>query len=228
MSVDVNALPHDDVTRMLATQIEAGIAEINSANEVLLADESGTGVRDIDKAFKEGNVEDKEAVKAWEKAEKAREEYKKNLDAARNLYRTKVLGEEEIHDSEVDKDEVKTRRKLVMESVNLLKTYAQANGRKEIVAWAETLAIPQVGRQGSSNVGQKKPRAHVRVNGNLYDSFGEAAKAVSAELSTDDNKVTVSSGDLVSAWDSAGEAASFEFQGLTVEVTLKNKDKAAA
>lgn len=218
-------LSHDDVTRMLATQIESGIAEINSANEVLLAeDSSGTGVREIDKALKDG-VEDKDTASAWEKAEKAREKYKELLESARNLYRTNVLGEEEVAPSEeIDKDEVKTRRKMVMEAVGLLKTYAVANGKKDVAAWADSLEIPQVGRQGTSVVGQKKPRAYVSVNGTTHDSFGEAAKAASLELSKGDEKVTVSSGDLVSAWDAAGEAESFDFRGLTIGVTLKKKD----
>lgn len=224
-------LVHDDVTRLLATTIENGVAEINKANETLLAEESGTGVREIDKALKE-NAEnddfDKEAAKFWKAAEKARQSYKDALEKARNAYRNNVLGEEAVEVVEVDKDEVKQQRKMVMEAVNLLKTYAMANGKKDVVAWVDTLSIPQVGRQGTSNVGQKKPRAYVTVNGQRKESFGEAAKVASELLSTDDNKVEVGSADLVAAWDSAGEAESFTFQGLSVEVEMKNAPKAAA
>ena len=231
MTVSAENLSHDDVTRLLATTIQNGVAEINKANEVLLAEEEGVGVRDIDKALKE-NVDnddfDAEARKAWAKAVKAQETYKKALEDARNAYRKNVLGEEAKETVEIDKDEVKQTRKMVMEAVNLLKTYAQANNKKDIVAWVDGLSIPQVGRQGTSNVGQKKPRAYVTVNGTRHNSFGEAAKFASETLSTEDNKVEVSSGDLVSAWDAAGEAASFEFNGLTVQVEMKNKDKAAA
>lgn len=225
------ALQHDDVTLLLATTIENGVAEINKANEVLLAEESGTGVREIDKALKENSDNDDfdaEAKKFWAAAEKARQSYKDALEKARNAYRKNVLNEEAVETVEVDKDAVKEQRKMVMEAVNLLKTYAGANGKKDVVAWVESLSIPQVGRQGTSNVGQKKPRAYVSVNGTRHDSFGEAAKAASEILSTEDNKVTVSSGDLVAAWDAAGEAESFEFQGLAVTVEAKNKTAAAA
>lgn len=225
------ALQHDDVTLLLATTIENGVAEINKANEVLLAEESGTGVREIDKALKENSDNDDfdaEAKKFWVAAEKARQSYKDALEKARNAYRKNVLNEEAVETVEVDKDAVKEQRKMVMEAVNLLKTYAGANGKKDVVAWVESLSIPQVGRQGTSNVGQKKPRAYVSVNGTRHDSFGEAAKAASEILSTEDNKVTVSSGDLVAAWDAAGEAESFEFQGLAVTVEAKNKTAAAA
>lgn len=224
-------LAHDDVTRLLATTIENGVAEINKANEVLLAEESGTGVREIDKALKENSENedfDKEAAKFWAAAEKARQAYKDALEKARNAYRKNVLNEEAVETVEVDKDAVKEQRKMVMEAVNLLKTYATANGKKDVVAWVESLSIPQVGRQGTSNVGQKKPRAYVTVNGTRHESFGEAAKAASEILSTDENKVTVSSGDLVAAWDAAGEAAAFEYNGLTVQVEAKKSAAAAA
>ena len=183
------ALAHDDVTRLLATTIENGVAEINKANEVLLAEESGTGVRDIDKALKESvdnDDFDAESKKFWVAAEKARQAYKDALEKARNAYRKNVLGEDEQETVEIDKDAVKEQRKMVMEAVSLLKTYATANGKKDIVAWVDGLSIPQVGRQGTSNVGQKKPRAFVTVNGTRHDSFGEAAKAASEILSSDD------------------------------------------
>src|SRR5690606_8599856 len=85
---------HNPVTQMLATQIEEGIRDIEAANEILLAaDESGTGVRAIDKALKEGT--DNETVNnAWAEAEKAKEAFRQALDNARNLYRTEILNED--------------------------------------------------------------------------------------------------------------------------------------
>lgn len=232
MSESTETLAHDDITRMLAKQIADGVSAINEGNLILLAeDEGGAKVRDIDKAFKDEKVEDKEAVKYWNAAEKARKAYREALEAARNAYRVNVLGEEAVSEEpEVDKDALKEQRKLVMEALSLLKTYAGANGKKDVVAWADSLEIPQVGRQGTSNVGQKKPRAYVSVSGTVHESFGEAAKAASVLLSTEDNKVNVSSGDLVSAWSAANEAETFEFQGLEVKVTLKAKksEEAAA
>lgn len=225
MSVDVAALNHDDVSRMLAGKIEDAISSINTANEVLLADEQGTGVREIDKALKEGVEDNEEVSNAWTEAEQARETYRNALENARNLYRTQILGVEAVEESEVDKDAVKEQRKLAVEAVTLLKTYATANGLKDVVNWLNNLEIPQVGRQGSSTVGQKKPRAYVKVNGEVHNSFGEAAKAISAKLSTDDNKVSVTSPELVQAWENANEAEEFEFQGLTITVQPKNTDK---
>lgn len=224
-----STLNHDDITRMLATQIEEGIANIAKANEVLLAeDEAGTGVRDIDKALKENTHENENVSKAWEKAEKARAAYKNALEVARNLYRTEVLGEDEVSETpEIDKDAVKQVRKMVMEAVGLLKTYATANGKSDVVKWAEGLAIPQVGRQGTSNVGQRKPRAYVSVDGTTHDSFGEAAKALSVLLTTDDNKVTVTSGDLVQAWTDNGDKEEFTYEGHSIKVVEKEKKAAA-
>lgn len=224
-------LQHDEITQVLANQIEAGIEKINKANETLLAeDESGTGVRDIDKAFKDGKVEDADAKKAWEKAEKAKETYKKSLEAARNAYRVNVLGEEEKEDVDTSelKDATKEVRNLVMQAVSLLKTVASANSKADVLKWAESLEIPQVGRQGSSNVGQKKPRAYVTVNGTTHNTFGEAAKAASELLSTEDNKVEVTSGELTQAYLSNGEKENFEFNGLAVRVVPKEKASAAA
>ena len=223
-------LNHDDITRMLVTQIDEGIAKINEANAVLLAEEeSGTSLRDIDKALKENKHENADVSKAWEKAEKAREAYKKLVTEARNLYRTQVLGEDEVSTSsdDVDKDAVKEVRKMVMEAVGFLKTYATANGKTDIVKYVDSLAIPQVGRQGVSNVGQKKPRAYVSVDGTVHESFGEAAKALSVLLTEGDNKVTISSGDLVQAWSANGEKDEFEFQGHAIKVTAKEKKAAA-
>ncbi len=230
MTTAVATPQHDEITGMLAKQVEEAIAKIVAGNEVLLAADSGTGDREIDKAFKDGKVEDKEAVKAWERAEKAREAYRKSLLDARNLYRTNVLKQDAVdEDSEVDKDSLKEIRKVAMESLSLMITYATANQKKDVVAWAQSISVPQVGRQGSSTAGgTKKPRAYVKFDGKTFDSFGEAAKGLSVALSEGDNKVTVNSGDLVNAWSEANEAESFEFGGKTITVTLKNADKAAA
>lgn len=222
----------DPVAQMLGQQIENGIAKINEANVTLLADESSeTGVREIDKNLKANEHGNENVSKAWEKAEKARETYKKALEAARNLYRTEILGVDEVKESDTDtdslKETVKAERKLVMEAVTLLTSYADTNGLSEVSNWAKTLSVPQVGRQGSSTVGQKKPRAYVSVGDKTFESFGEAAKHVSTVLSTDDNKVEVTSPDLVSAWVEAGEKETFEFQGLSLKVTPKETKKAA-
>lgn len=234
-------LNHDAVTQMLFNQINEGIDKINKANETLLAEEEqGAGLREIDSALKdlfkgsefddEGNLtvvpeEDKrEIVLAWKAAEDARAAFKSAVDNARNLYRSEVLGEEaKAATEEVDKDAVKNERKLVLEAVSLLKTYAGANGKKDVVGWAEHLEIPQVGRAGVSVVGQKKPRAYVSVNGTVHESFGEAAKAASVLLSNDTEKVSVTSGDLVTAWTENGERDNFEYNGLEVKVELKKK-----
>lgn len=222
----------DPVASMLGTQIEEGIAAIVTANETLLASEdAGTGVREIDKALKDYKGEDEELKKAVEQLEKARASLKKIQEKARNLYRVNVLKEDEVTESDVDEDALKettkAKRKLVMEAVTLLKSYADSNGLSEVSSWADSLAIPQVGRQGASTVGAKKPRAYVTVNGTTHDSFGEAAKAVSTLLSSDDNKVEVSSPDLVNAWVEAGEGETFTFNGLEVKVTPKETKKAA-
>jgi hypothetical protein len=231
----------DPVAAMLGNQIEEGIAAIVEANEVLLQDESGeTGVREIDKELKtyvpsddnDVSEKDNEIVKAVAKMEKAREAFKKAQVDARNLYRTKILGVDEVQEVDADtdslKETVKAKRKLVMEAVTLLTSYADTNGLGDVSSWAKSLAVPQVGRQGSSTVGQKKPRAYVTVNGTTHDSFGEAAKALTTLLSSDDNKVEVTSPDLVTAWVEAGEGETFEFQGHTVKVSPKETKKAAA
>lgn len=222
---------HDGVTTVLAKQIEEGIAKINEANEILLNSEtSETGDRAIDKKFKDGEVEHEDSKRLWEKAEKAREQYRKFLAEARDSYRTNVLGEEAKGEtSEVDVEALKEIRKMVLEAAKLVQTYGAANKNTSVVKWAESLVIPQVGRKGSASVGgTKKPRAYVKFDGNTYDSFGEAAKALSANLSDENNKVSVTSPDLVQAWSDAGEGDKFTFNGVEVEVVLKNKDKAAA
>lgn len=235
-------LNHDPVTQMLFDQINAGIKKIEDANKVLLAEEEqGAGVREIDKALKElfgtaeftengelsNEPENQNIVLAVKAAEDARKAFKVAQENARNLYRVEVLKEEakEVSDSEVDKEAIKQDRKVVMQSISLLQDYAKANGKKDVMAWADSVSVPQVGRQGTSVVGQKKPRAYVSVNGTRHDSFGEAAKAASVLLSTEDTKVSVTSGDLVSVWSENGEKEEFDYKGLTVKVELKNKDK---
>lgn len=231
----------DPVAVMLIEQVQNGIKAIEEANEVLLADESSeTGVREIDKNLKtfvpsddnDVSEKDQEIVKAVAKMVKAQEAFKAAQTAARNLYRTKVLGVDEVNeaaDADQDslKETVKAKRKLVMEAVTLLTSYADTNGLADVSSWAKTLSVPQVGRQGSSTVGQKKPRAYVSVGDKTFESFGEAAKHVSTVLSTDDNKVEVTSPDLVSAWVEAGETETFDFQGLNLKVTPKETKKAA-
>lgn len=244
MTVTVEApTSSNDVANMLIAQVMNGLAVINKANETLLAEtEQGSGVREIDKALKDfvpakddkgNNVKDEskdqDIVKAVLKLEKARQAFKAAQVDARNLYRTKVLGEEAQteSDDEVDVDQVKQQRKLVISCVGVLKEFAVSNSLPEIEKWADSLQIPQVGRQGTSAVGQKKPRAYVSIDGEVKDSFGEAAKLLSeklsAERSTEDNKVSVevTSGDLVAAWDEAGETETFEYEGHTVKVTKK-------
>jgi hypothetical protein len=228
MTVTLDGVNFDQITRMLAEQVVAGINEIEEANVILLAEAGETGDREIDKAFKDEKVEDKASVDLWNKAEKARETYRKLLTEARNTYRKNVLGEDEKPDSEVDKDTLKEKRKTVMASLGLIGDFAKANGLKDVSEWVTTVNVPQVGRQGSSGVtGTKKPRAYVKFGGNTYESFGEAAKALSIALSTDDNKVTVSSGDLVQAWSDAGETEKFTFRDTEFTVTPKNQEKAA-
>ncbi len=227
----------DPVAGMLAQQVTDGINAIVEANKVLLAEsESGTGLREIDKELKsfvktdDNDLSDKnqDIVKAVASLEKARVAFKNAQEKARNLYRTEILGEDEVKESEneIDVESVKAKRKLVMEAVTLLKSYAEGNNLPDVVAWSNSIEVPQVGRQGSSTVGQKKPRAYVTVGETTHNSFGEAAKALTTLLSTDDNKVTVTPGDLVSAWDAAG-ADKFEYQGHSVQVTQKEKKAAA-
>lgn len=226
--VSTDGVKFDDVTRMLAEQVVQGISKIDDANEVLLSSESGTGDRDIDKAFKENKVEDKNLVSAWEKAEKAKAAYRKALTDARNLYRTEVLKEEAKADNDIDKDAVKEIRKMVMSSLALIKDFANANKLTDVVKWADSISVPQVGRQGSSGVsGAKKPRARVSFDGNTYESFGEAAKAFSEARSTENNKVSVGSSDLVQAWSDAGETEKFTFSGTEFTVTPKTQQAAA-
>lgn len=227
----------DPVAGMLVSKILEGIASVVEANKTLLAaDEGAAGVREIDKALKDFipsetndvSEKDEEVVKAVKQLESARKAFKTAQEKARNAYRVNILHEEEVEEkeSDVDSDAVKAQRKLVMEAVTLLKSYAELNKLPELVKWSNALSVPQVGRQGSSSVGQRKPRAYVTVDDNTHNSFGEAAKALSTLLSTDDNKVEVTSNDLVVAWDEAS-TDSFDFQGHTVRVAEKEKKAAA-
>lgn len=214
----------DAVTAMLADQVEKGIAEIVAANEILLSSEnSETGVRAITTLFKEGKVEDEASVKAWEKAVKAIETAANLKSAALNLYRVNVIGEEAQDDTgDVDKDAVKEQRKTVMASLALMKNFALGNQLSDVISWADSVSVPQVGRNGASSVGgTKKPRAYVSFNGTTHDSFGEAAKA----FSSIDGNATITSQDLVQAWSDNGEADSFKF--AETEFTVVAKVKAA-
>lgn len=225
----------DPVATMLGDQITTNIQAIVEANEVLLNQEdSSAGVREIDKELKKLVQEegkelpadaDKDVVKAVAKMVKAKLAYTTALSEARNAYRTNVLHEDAVeeNDSSVDEDAVKEKRKVVMQAVTLLKSYASQNGLGDIETWANNLAIPQVGRQGSSTVGGSKPRARVTVNGTTHETFGEAAKALTALVSTDENKVTVTSNDLVSAWSEQGKNDTFELHGHTLKVVPKEK-----
>lgn len=242
MSVTVPDVPavEDDLVNNLVEKIVEGINEIVEANKTLIAaDEAGAGLREIDKALKEyiktdknteelENLDDekKEVAEAVNNLERARKAFKTSLKNARNLYRKNVLHEEEIPESEeneVDEAAVKARRVMVMKAVELLKGYASMNpDLKVIESWCAQVSVPQVGRQGSSSVGQRKPRAYVTVNDTTHDSFGVAAKALTTLLSTDDKKVEVTSNDLVVAWDEAG-TDEFEFMEQKIKVAEKEK-----
>lgn len=214
----------DEVTKALAEQVVTGIREIADANVILLSSDGDTGNRAIDTAFKEGTVEDKESLTAWAKYEKARDAAKEALAKARNTYRVNVLDEEESSEEEVDKAKVQETRKMVLTSLGLIDTFATMNNLSDVVTWAQGISVPQVGRKGSSGVGgARKPRAFVSFNDATHDSFGEAAKALSAALSTEDKKVVVSAGDLAQAWSDNGEKDSFSYQGIDFKVALKAK-----
>jgi len=242
MTVTIPEVPvvEDDLVNNLVEKITDGINEIVEANKTLIAaDEAGAGLREIDKALKEYIKTDKnaeelaafdeektEVVKAVDNLERARKAFKTSLKNARNIYRKNVLHEEEVpetEENEVDEAAVKARRVMVMKAVELLKDYASMNpDLKSIAAWCSLVSVPQVGRQGSSSVGQRKPRAYVTVNDTTHDSFGIAAKALTTLLSTDENKVEVTSNDLVVAWDEAG-TDEFSFMDQKIRVSEKEK-----
>lgn len=224
-------LNHDPVTQMLHDQIVAGIAEINAANEVLLGDENGTSVRDIDKAFKSEDAVDNvpaEILKLWKSYTTAAEKAKKLLTEARNAYRTQVLGEDEKDDSAIsdeEKEVLREKRKVIMDAVTFLNNYAKGNGRADVAEWSSNLEIPQVGRKATSSVGGpsvKRPRVYVKVNGTVHDTFTQAA----LELSKREGSEKITAADLAEAWNSAlGEAeGTFQFDENTeINVTFKNK-----
>lgn len=227
------ALKHDAVTQLIVGQIEAGLTKIHEANTILLADDSDgtTSVREIDKVLKadaEKEVSEfpERVSKAWAEAQAAYITSREKLDAARNIYRTEVLGEEPVSVSEIDKndlEELKELRKAVMESLSFLKTYATANNKADFVEWAESVEVPQIGRKGTSTVtGAKKPRVYVKFNDTTYDSFTQAAAALSSK------EAKVTAGDLAEAWADAGSGDSFTFADVTVNVVPKPKRSEAA
>lgn len=212
------------VADMLQKTVEAGIAEIEEANKILLAeDESGTSVREIDKILK-GGVPKKEGEKPENElpenvlneflaALDAKKVYTEHLNNARNAYRTDVLGEDaqEVSEDEIDKDAVKEKRQEVIKALDFLKTFAGGNGLPELVKWAEEMEVPQVGRKGTSTVsGVKRPRVYVKVNGQVYESFTDAAK----DLSNKKWKITAS--ELADMWD-GNDGSEFEFEGVDEE-----------
>jgi hypothetical protein len=227
------SLNHDPVSQMLFDQIVAGIKEIEEANEILLGDESGTSVRDIDKAFKADDASDNipaDIMKAWVAYQKAAEKAKALQTEARNKYRVEVLGEEEKAESSIsdeDKDVLRDKRKVVMDAVTFLNNYAKANNKADVAEWSSSLEIPQVGRKATSSVGGpavKRPRVYVKVNGDVYDTFTQAAQALVKSDPKTYKDVTAAT--LAEAWNSAlGEAeGTFQYDGDTeINVTFKNK-----
>lgn len=212
----------DAVVSTLVSQVNAGIEEIKKGNEVLLADESGTPVREIDKVLKDKDAEIPEHVRAlWNEAQEAYKKYRESVEAARNGFRTEVLGEDAKDASTLsdeEKESLKETRALVMGSLEFLKTYANGNNLGDVLEWVKNVSVPQVGRQGSSTVGTKKPRVFVKNGETVYGSFTEAA----AGLSTKDRKVTAA--ELAEAWNSAGAVeGDFTFGDHTLNVTHKPK-----
>ena len=210
---------NDPIVSALRTTIDEGLAAIEEANKTLLAEDKGTPVKDIDKALKAGENIPEDIAVQWKTAEEAYKVYKENIDAARNAYRTNVL-HEEAKDStgDVNVETVKEARQVVMNALTFVKGYAQQNGLDDVVQWANTLSVPQVGRQGSSTVGAKKPRVLVKIGDVVHDSFSAAALA----LSTKEKKVTA--GELAEAWNSAGgNEGAFTFGDTELLVTFKPK-----
>ncbi len=216
-------LQYDGVTTVLVKQITEGVNKINEANKIFLAEDTGTSVKEIDKALRAPETELPENIReAWNAAEEALKIYKSNADAARNFYRVDVLGEEPKEDKsdDTDKEAVKEVRATVMNGLSFLQSYAHQNNMQDFLAWIKTVAVPQVGRAGASVTGVKKPRVNVRVDGTLYNSFSEAAVA----LSDKDNKFTA--GNLAEAWNAAGgDDEEFVFSVGEVEHVLTVTDK---
>jgi hypothetical protein len=212
----------DAVVSTLVSQIVAGIDEIAKGNEVLLADESGTPVREIDKVLKDKDSDIPEHVRAlWNEAQEAYKKYRESVEAARNGFRTEVLGEDAKAASTLsdeEKESLKETRGLVMGSLGFLETYANGNNLGDVLEWVKSVSVPQVGRQGSSTVGAKKPRVFVKNGETVYGSFTEAA----AGLSSKDNKVTAA--DLAQAWnDAGGVEGDIQFGDHVLNVTFKPK-----
>ena len=221
---------NNPVTAILNTQILEGLAVLNEGNEILLADETGTKVSDIDKALKaeaEKIAKDEDYVSelpelvntSWAEAQEAYTVYRAKVDVARNVYLTEHLGEDAKASGDVDKDALKETRTVVMDAIKFLKSFAANNGLVEVEAYADSIQVPQVGRQGVSTVGTKKPRVFVTIDGVQYESFSKAAAAISDK----ENKVIA--GDISSAWTEAGgNAGDFTFGEYTVGIEFKNKD----
>ena len=224
-------LKHDPVTETLSKQITDGFAVIEKANDILLAEEAGTPVREIDKVLKSEDAELPEnIVEVFSKYEVAYAEAKNLLTEARNLYRSEVLGEDaqdSVDDSEkvALKEQVKDQRKAIMAALEFLNTYSVQNGKSDIAEWAQSVEIPQVGRKATSTVGgSKKPRVYVTVDGEVHESFTKAALA----LSDKDKKFTA--GELAAAWDEAtnSEEGEFEYADHEFKVVFKTKENSAA
>ena len=223
MTTTVPSFSHP-LANVVAGQIVTALDQINAGNEVLNADESGTKNTDIDKVLKneEKHAElPKKIVSDWKKAQEAKKVYDAAVEAARNAYRTEVLGEEPKKGGDVDLENLKEVRKVAMDALTFLDSFASANGLADVTAWMKDLAVPQIGRKGTSTIGVKKPRVFVHHGDKVYGSFSEAAAAFSDK----DNKVTASQ--IAEAWNTATggkEKEEFKFGDNVVYVVLKTKD----
>jgi len=236
------AVQSDPLGGVMSAQIADGIKRILEGNKILLAEEDTSGVREIDKAFKldaekSDDSEDKLSEnlrELWKSAEEARKSYKELLEKARNGYRVEVLqveAEESVDEQEVDEEELRNIRVVVMNGVSFLQSYAKTNGKPAVGEWVDTLQIPQVGRKGTSTVGVKKPRVNVfvknendaegnEVSPTIYESFSQAAAA----LSDKENKYTAS--EIAQAWNDSADASAdkeFEFGGKTLFIRVKEE-----
>jgi hypothetical protein len=219
-------LQHNPVTQALYDQIVAGVQTITDANAAFFEDESGTPIRDIDKALKDDDIpKPGDIAKAFARYQKAQAAAKASLTEARNLYRTEVLGEDEKVDNSIDEDEkaaLKETRNVVVQAVSFLQTFSSTNGLTDVADWAKSLEIPQVGRKGSSTVGGsgiKRPRVYVSVDGAIHNSFTDAALAMTSK----DSKVTAA--DLAEAWAQAGGGDGQEFVYGSWDMKVTNKPK---
>lgn len=211
-------LAKDPIGKVTLATIQEGLQKIATANETLLESDDGrTKVADIDKALKDKENLPAEIRKLAEKVEQMKEDLKKAQAEARNTYRTKVLKEEAKDDKDESelKEAAQDARKMVLEAVKFLGAYAEAHKKTDFQKWASTLSVPQVGRQGSSTAGAKKPRVYVKVDDVVHGSFSEAAAAMTSK------KQKVNASELAEAWNTAtgGQEGSFEF-------SAKNDDDA--